>query len=286
MSLAQSPTTPSRTSTFDDTWPSPTRSNGRISSPVKSHARGNSQYGLARSESNGESDDADGFPVTLTRVIADLEALAGQCLDVDSVSEGGGVIARTMLALQDLGPQATVEAGSTRITTAYHSVANHRIHAARQILSTAQSVLLLRIFTLSEDEIDDLLDGIDQLNQALQMPSGPSPLQSLQGLIGSTSDLIRSLQSIADNIQESRQVANAASRRLKAVRDLVAELRQEEDLCEQGIHYLERGDWSHRLRNQQAASSCREIVAGFETTCDTWRDRMLGTMSAAGPTLA
>ena len=74
--------------------------------------------------------------------MAHVEQLARQGLNDDSVSEAGGVIPRTTTALEDLGAQASIENGVSRIVTAYTSIAGHRTQKPREIFSLAQSFLL------------------------------------------------------------------------------------------------------------------------------------------------
>ena len=279
----RSPTTPSRKPVLDDPIYSPTRSAGNAKRKIfRRHKKGQSRH---EDSDHGEAsdveevEDVDGMPPGLAREMAKIETLARQGLDDESVSEARGVIPRMMAGLKDLGPQASIENGATRIITAYTSVANHRAQKTRQICLLAQSLLLDIYPTLPDEEIDDLISELELLIQYAQLPPGPSALQSLQMLVANTSDLTHSLRSLSDTMQESRQAASAASRRLKNARDLVVELQQEEAAREEGIRYLEKGGWDGRIRQREAQKLCGDVVAGFETTCDAWRYRLFGTLS-------
>jgi len=73
----------------------------------------------------------------------------------------------------------------------------------------------------------------------------------------------------------SRQTTNTASRRLKSARELVAEMRKEEDAREEGERWLTRGNWSERLGNRECADVCGDVVGGFEEVCNGWRARLV-----------
>jgi hypothetical protein len=276
----RSPTTPSRKQVFDDPIYSPTRSAGNVKrNTYRRHKRGESRHDDSDHCKGFDGEDVDGISLGLAREMANIEAFARQGLNGDSVSEAGGVISRTMAGLKDLGPQASIENGATRLLTAYTSVASHRTQNTRQIFLLAQSLLLDIYPTLSDEEIDNLISELELLIQYAQLPPGPSALQSLQTLVANTSDLTHCLRSLSDTIQESRQAASAASRRLKNARDFVMELQQEEQVREESIGYLEKGGWDRRIRQREAQRLCGDVVAGFETTCDAWRYRLFGTLS-------
>ena len=275
----RSPTTPSWRSVADD---SPTRLAGNVKrTTFKQHKRCEWRYNGSDDGDPSEMEEVEGVSPALVRQMADVEGLARRGLDDDSVSEAGGVIPRTTNALKDLGAQASIENGATRMITAYSSIASHRTNKTREMFSLAHSLRLDKFPTLSDEEIDHLTSELDLLIRYLPLPPGPSPLQSLQILIANTTDLAHSLRSLTDLLQESRQAASAASRRIKNARDSVMDLQQEEAVREEGIEYLEQGEWDRRIRGREAHSMCGEVVAGFETTCNVWRDRLFGTMTAA-----
>ncbi|ERF74463.1 hypothetical protein EPUS_03901 [Endocarpon pusillum Z07020] len=279
----RSPTTPLRKPVVDDPLGSPTRSAGNIRrSTSLQHREDESRCMGSNYADDSDLEEAKVISPALARQMTNIEALARQCLNDDSVSEAGGVVLRTTLALQDLGPQSSIENGVTRMTTAYTSIAMHRTQKTREIYSVAHSLLLDRYPNLAEEDIGGLIAELDILLEYLQLPSGPSPLQSLHSLIAGTADLAHSLRSLTDMIQESKQAASAASRRLKNAKDVVMELQQEEEAREEGIRYLEEGDWDRRIRDREAECLCGDVVAGFETTFDAWRYRLFGTLSTEG----
>ena len=73
----------------------------------------------------------------------------------------------------------------------------------------------------------------------------------------------------------SRQTTTLATRRLKSARELVAEMRKEEDAREEGERWLKRGNWGERLGARECAGVCGDVVGGFEEVCNGWRARLV-----------
>ena len=74
----------------------------------------------------------------------------------------------------------------------------------------------------------------------------------------------------------NRQVAQTAARRLRAARELVTELRAEEDGRERAVRWIESGDWEGRLRRREGRRVCDEVLSGFEGVCEGWRAWVVG----------
>ena len=100
-----------------------------------------------------------------------------------------------------------------------------------------------------------------------------------------TSDITLSLRGLSDTLYESRQLTSTASRRLRSARELVADLRREEEGVEEGTRWIERGDWDRRLRDREAGRVCGDVVSGFEAVCGEWREKLFGA-AAAGAEVA
>ena len=115
------------------------------------------------------------------------------------------------------------------------------------------------------------------LTDLLPHPTTPA-LQSLSSLHTLTTDLVQTLNYLSDTLHMSRQTTTTATRRLKSARDLVAELRADEELREEGERWLDRGDWGARLARRECAGVCGEVVGGFEKVCESWRERLLLTL--------
>lgn len=73
-----------------------------------------------------------------------------------------------------------------------------------------------------------------------------------------------------------RQTSTSASRKLKAAKDAVDELRREIDATKKGIDWIEQGNWQERLEKRESAKVCRDVVRGFEELCSDWRTKIGG----------
>jgi hypothetical protein len=118
------------------------------------------------------------------------------------------------------------------------------------------------------------------LTELMPRPSTQS-LQSLTALHTSTTELIQTLNYLSDTLHMSRQTTTTATRRLKSARDLVAELRRDEELREEGERWLARGNWGERLKRRECAHVCGEVVGGFEKVCEGWRERLVQLAAGA-----
>ena len=249
--------------TWSNTLEPPSRQSG--------HKRMDSAYdGSDYGPESDYEDQAEGLPPLLRKRMREIEKLARDFQHSDdAVSEGGGVVKRTVAALRDLGPpQSNIEYGVTRMVTAYTSMATHRTHKQRDVFAQSHSLLYGNsAMYLPEEFIDLLIDEIQSLGSAIPFLPTQNPLLSLQILASQTSELTQTLQSLTDQLQENRLAANAATRKLKSVKDMVDDMQTEEDLVENSILIIQAQDWDRRLRERQAAKTCREVVQGF---ADRW----------------
>jgi len=230
-----------------------------------------------------DSDDEafDSIPPTLQRRIHDVEEITRISANADSLSESGGVIERTTSALKEnLGAQSTIENSAQRLHTAYTSMATHRSHQLREFSNASHSLISTNsfsstIFDLPEETIELVIAELHSL--ALSLPFLPSshapaastnPLTSLQALANSTHELLSMLHSLTDTLTEHRQHLLTATRRLKSVRDLVEELRMEEELVETSVLLIQAGDWDRRCRERHACKAVGEVLEGFKKTWD------------------
>ncbi|EXJ88275.1 hypothetical protein A1O1_05205 [Capronia coronata CBS 617.96] len=209
-------------------------------------------------------DQEDTLPPILRKRIRDIETLTRLSANPeDALSEEGGTVKRTIQSLKDLGPQGNIEYGVTRLITAYTSMASHRTHKTRDLFAQTHSLMYGGMLHLPEEMIDLLLDEIGELNSTIPFLRPQNPLLSLQILASQTEELGQTLRALTDLLQESRLAANAATRKLKSVRDMVEDVRLEEELVENSILLIQAGDWDRRCRTRQAAKTCRDICAGF-----------------------
>jgi len=94
-------------------------------------------------------------------------------------------------------------------------------------------------------------------------------------------DLITTLNQLSDTIHMSRQTMTLASRRLRSARDLVTDMQKETIAWDEGVRWIEKGDWQARLTGRECAGICKDVVGGFEEVCQGWRDRLLASASAS-----
>ena len=200
----------------------------------------------------------------------------------------------------------------SRLITAHSSITSHLTHQTRALQTLTHPLLFSPFPLLSADAIDALIPLIDdELLPTLPYPfpadqNRPSPntttttttissrpttpavnpLVSLQTLIAQTSDITLSLRSLSDTLYESRQLTATASRRLRSARELVADLRREDEAREEGTRWIEKGDWDSRIRDRTAGRECGDVVSGFEAVCGEWRERLFGAAAAAGGEVA
>ena len=239
----------------------------RRNSPPQRHESvyDGSDYGP---ESEAEQEEAS-LPPMMRKRIRELETLTRLCANPeDAVSEDGGTVRRVIKGLKDLGPQANIEYGATRLITAYTSMATHRTHKTRDLFTQSHSLMYGgNLWQLPEEVIDLLLDDMNILSSSLPFLRPQNPLLSLQILASQTDELTHALRSLTDLLQESRLATSAATRKLKSVRDMVEDMALEEELVENSILLIQAGDWDRRCRSRQAARTCQEVCEGF---ADRW----------------
>ncbi|KAL0777624.1 hypothetical protein CaCOL14_005277 [Colletotrichum acutatum] len=130
------------------------------------------------------------------------------------------------------------------------------------------------------ETIDELLPLLIELSESMPRPTTKA-YDSLTALHTLTSDLVQSLNYLSDTLHMSRQTTTTATRRLKSAKELVAEIKREEELREEGERWINRGNWSERLANRECAGVCGDVVGGFEEVCNSWRARLLEQAGAA-----
>ncbi|KAF6836102.1 hypothetical protein CMUS01_05528 [Colletotrichum musicola] len=245
---------------------------GPPSPPRRGHRRTGSEYD--GSEYGSESDlDSPGMLPSLVAKIDAVESLARRGTE----SNGGptdGVFARVTESLRDLGSQAGVEGSATRLITAHSALTTHLTHQARQLHNLTFPLLSPLVPPPDSETVDELLPLLIELSESMPRPTTKA-FDSLAALHTLTSDLVHSLNYLSDTLHMSRQTTTTATRRLKSAKELVAEIRREEELSEEGERWLTRGNWSEKLRRRECAGVCGEVVSGFEEVCNGWRARLL-----------
>ncbi|KAL7794988.1 hypothetical protein V8C37DRAFT_375163 [Trichoderma ceciliae] len=245
---------------------------GLLSPRPKGHQRKTSLYD--GSDYGSDSDlDISGIPPSLMAKIDAVENLTIRGTD----NYGGtadDVLKRVIQELRDLGSQSSVEGSASRLITAHSALTTHLAHQTRQLHNLTFPLLSPLAPAPDMETIDTLLPLLVSLTEDMPRPS-TSAFNSLAALHSITSELIQSLSYLSDTLHMSRQTTAAASRRLKSAKELVAEMRREDDLREQGEQWLTRGNWGERLEKRECASVCGEVIGGFEDVCNGWRERLL-----------
>src|SRR2546423_3844725 len=181
------------------------QSNGHAESQSR-HRKTESHYD---GSDYGPDSDPEDLPPPLLRRISDIESLTRISAHTDDhLGENGGIIARTTAGLKDLGPQASIENGATRLITAYTSMSTHRTNKTKELFSQSHSLLFApqayggsvpsRAQLLDEEVLDDLLKNVEELIDCIPVvvAGGPNPLPSLQILVLNTAELVYALRSL------------------------------------------------------------------------------------------
>jgi hypothetical protein len=225
------------------------------------------------SESDLETTDL--VSASLEARLAAIEAMARRGME-ENGSEGDKVVSRFTERLKDLGGLMGVEQGATRLATAYTAIHTHLNHQTRLVAQLTSTLLSPLAAPLEPEMVEDVLPGIEAtLELMVGIIPGSQAVCDLHGLAGLTGDLVQKISSLRDTLQMNRETTTVAARRLKAVKDVLAEWKREDLEKEKGVRWIERGDWDHRLRERQCAKECREVVEGFEKVCGGWRERLV-----------
>jgi len=238
----------------------------------KGHRRQVSDYD--GSEYGSESDfESPGIPPRLAEKIDEVEALARRGTE-NNGSSTDGVFQRLTEGLRDLSSQSGVEGGATRLITAHSALSTHLSHQTRQLHALTFPLLSPLATPPDPDEVDELLPMLVTLAESMPRPSAQA-FQSIASLHALTTDIVQTLNYLSDTLHMSRQTTTTAARRLRSAKELVSELRREEELREEGERWLTRGGWSEKLKRRECAHVCGEVVGGFEEVCNGFRERLL-----------
>ena len=159
-------------------------------------------------------------------------------------------------------------------------MSTHLNHQTRQLHNLTFPLFSPLVPPPDEETVDDLIPVLVSLSEQMPRPS-PAPHNALASLHTLTNDLVSTLNYLSDTLHMSRQTTITATRRLRSARELVADLRREEDLREEGERWLARGNWGERLARRECANVCGDVVGGFEEVCNGWRARLLAQAEGA-----
>lgn len=164
---------------------------------------------------------------------------------------------------------------NARLITAHVALTAHLTHQARLIQTLSPSIFSPLSPVLDSTLIDPLLPLLSSLAPILPSPNSQS-LRSLLHLHSSTSDLLSTLSALSDTLHMTRQTASLASRRLKAARETVEEMKRDAQVKEDGMNWVDKGRWNDRLAGRECARVCQDVVGGFEEVCNGWREKLTG----------
>ncbi|KAF7901666.1 uncharacterized protein EAF01_006965 [Botrytis porri] len=248
----------------------PTTGHGRVH--ALGHARSPSEYD--GSDYGGDSDlESPAFGPALLARMDMVEGLARRGTE-NNGSQADGVVKRVIESLKDLGGQSGVEGNTTRLVTTHTALSTHLLHQTRLIQNLSHPLFSPLSAPPTPEFIDTLLPLLDTLSDSIPRPSTQS-LSSITFLHSLTTDLIQTITYLSDTLHMSRQTTVQASRKLKSAKELVGEMRREEELREEGEKWVEQGDWERRLGERECAGVCRGVVGGFEQVCEDWRRRLV-----------
>lgn len=257
---------------------SPRKENGTThkkkggSSPPKRRRRTGSEY---EGSDYGTCSDADesGLPPALIERMDNIESLARRGSEANN-SAASNVVPRVIDGLKAIGGQGGIEMGATRLITAHTAMSTHILYQTRSLQTLTYTLIGPFAVQPSEEIIDEIIPLLVDLSESMPRPDRPA-LEALAALNSTTRDLTSSLGGLADTLHMSRQTTTLAARRLKVARELVEDLRKEEEMREEGHRYLLKGGWDEKLRSRQASQECKDVLDEFERFCEDYRSKLV-----------
>jgi hypothetical protein len=193
------------------------------------------------------------------------------------------LVPRTVALLQDLGNQSSLESGVQRLVTSTNSLTAHLASQSKSFQTLASSLyspFFAYQVTLDSAAIDEMSPFLDALVHDLPRPD-TAPLQGLQRLERETANVILTLSQLTDTLQMGKQITNTAARHLRTTQTMVLDLRHERERADLARHELVRDNSHEKLRSRHCAFECKEILSGFEQTCDALRMKLEQEVAAA-----
>ena len=238
------------------------------------HRYTTSQYDGSDYGSESDLEAVDRVTPTLDARMAAIESLARRGTEANG-SNTDDVVNRAANSLKDLGSQAGVENGASRLITAHAALTSHLTNQTRTLQTLCHPFLSPLSAPPDPDFVDELPPLLASLITDLPKPT-PQPLASLHSLHASTNELTSILTYLSDTLHMTRQTTSLAARRLRAAREMVIEMRKEAEARDEGERWVEKGEWNKRLANRECATICGDVVGGFEEVCNGWRERLVG----------
>lgn len=135
---------------------------------------------------------------------------------------------------------------------------------------------------ISPELLEDTLPYLEETITAMTtlLPSSRPP-SAIHTLLSETAELMQDLNYLKDTLQVNQQTTTAGSRKLRAVKDLLRDTREEMNGRDDSVRWIEQGCWGQRLQQREAELECREILNGFEQVCEGWGERLRGMQAVA-----
>jgi len=238
------------------------------------HHRENSVYDGSDYGDDNDLEGVDGISASLDARMAAVESLARRGTE-NNGSDKDTVVQRVADALKDLGSQAGVEDGASRLITAHTALTSHLSSQTRTLQALCHPFLSPFAAAPHPDFIEEILPMLEELLLTIPTPTTHA-LSSLHSLHASSTELTTLLTYLSDTLHMTRQTISLASRRLRTARETVVEIRKEAEAREGGVRWIEKGEWETRLANRDCARICGDVVGGFEEVCAGWRERLAG----------
>ena len=166
-----------------------------------------------------------------------------------------------------------------RLITAHTALSTHLLYQTRLLQSLAYPFIAPSALPPDKDFINGLLILLITLGDLMPRPA-TAAFNSLTQLYTSTAELVQTINYLSDTLYIIQQTTTTATRRLKSARELVLEMRREEEERKEGERWLTKRNWSERLEARECAGVCRDIVGGFEEVCNQWRARLVAQVEA------
>lgn len=240
----------------------------------KHHPRQTSQYDGSDYGDDSDLERTDGISLALEARMAAIEGLARRGTGLNG-SDLDKVVYRVVDHLKDLGSQSNIENGASRLITTHTALTSHLSNQSRTISTLIHPLTSPLSAPPAPGLIEDIVPLLTSLVTNLPIPTS-QPLSSLHSLQSSTADLANLLSSLSDTLYMTRQTTSLAARRLRTATELVVEMRRDVEASEEAVRWLEKGRWDERLAERECARVCGDVIGGFEETCNTWRERLLG----------
>lgn len=203
-----------------------------------------------------QTDSLDKLDLCIDRAQRILDE-ATESLSITSIDP----VAQLTRHLRDLTSQSEVDASTTRLITAFSAVVTNINNATRTVQQLAYSLLT---HPLGEGEAADMSRLIEDAKSAVpQLPAVTAA--SLSHLSKTTLEASRAITNVSDCTQAIRPTSETAARRLGNARQLVAQMRQEENEMRAVI---ERFEAERAVRMQELAAEVERAREGREAVGD------------------